>query len=271
MRNHFPRNALVLLLAMFASPAYAESDQDAAGRTAFQQADDRPWQEVFADDGTGDWKGKWFLDGKVGKVTNGPEGMTLTAGPEFGNDAHHMVLWTRESFEGDIKIEYDFTRLDEERRCVTILYIQATGSGRDAFGKDIATWNDLRKVPAMSTYYDNMNSYHLSYAAFGNSGNDRSSYIRGRRYMPHSTGLKGTELVPDYRFDSLFASGVKHHIMVIKRSRDIHLRIENPDGIRYCHLHNAKLPVITDGRIGLRHMFTRSALYRNFRVSTPLN
>jgi hypothetical protein len=197
--------------------------------------------------------------------------MTLTAGPEFGNDAHHMVLWTRESFEGDMKIEYEFTRIDEERRCVTILYIQATGSGKDAFGKDIATWNHLRKVPAMSTYYDNMNAYHLSYAAFGNSGNDRSSYIRGRRYMPHSTGLKGTELVPDYRFDSLFASGVKHHITVIKRSRDIHLRIENPDGVRYCHLHNAKLPVITDGWIGLRHMFTRSARYRNFRVLTPLD
>ena len=271
MRNHFPSNALVLLLAMLASPACAEPDQDAAGRTAFQQADDRPWQEAFTDDCTGDWKGKWFLDGEVGKVTNGPEGMTLTAGPEFGNDAHHMVLWTRESFEGDMKIDYDFTRLDEERRCVTILYIQATGSGKDPFDKDISKWNELRKVPDMSTYYDNINAYHLSYAAFGNSGNDRSSYIRGRRYMPHSTGLKGTELKPDYHFDSLFATGVKHHITVIKRDRDIHLRVKNPDGVRYCHLHNAKLPVITDGRIGLRHMFTRSARYRNFRVSTPPN
>ncbi len=259
---------MALLLAMLASPACAEPDQDAASRTAFQQADQRSWREVFADDGTGDWKAKWFLDGEVGKVTNGPEGMTLTAGPEFGNDAHHMVLWTRESFEGDLKIEYDFTRLDEERRCVTILYIQATGSGKDQFATDISKWNDLRKVPAMSTYYDNMNAYHLSYAAFGNSGTDKSSYIRGRRYMPHRTGLKGTELVPDYRFDSLFATGVKHHITVIKRDRDLHIRVENPDGVRYCHLHNAKLPVVTEGRIGLRHMFTRSGRYRNFRVST---
>jgi hypothetical protein len=180
-----------------------------------------------------------------------------------------MVLWTRDSFAGDLKIEYDYTRLDEERRCVTILYIQATGSGKDQFATDISKWNDLRKVPAMSTYYDNMNTYHLSYAAFGNSGTDKSSYIRGRRYMPHRTGLKGTELVPDYRFDSLFATGVKHHIKIIKRDRDLHIRVENPDGVHYCHMHNAKLPVVTEGRIGLRHMFTRVGRYRNFRVSTP--
>ena len=257
-----------LLMAVAAPPVWADRD-DAVEKAAFQQADDRSWRQVFADEGTGDWKRKWFLDGEVGKVTNGPEGMTLTAGPEFRNDAHHMVLWTRESFEGDLKIEYDYTRLDEERRCVTILYIQATGSGRDSFARDIATWNELRKVPAMRTYYDHMNTYHVSYAAFGNTGKDRASYIRGRRYMPHRTGLKGTELEPDYRFDTLFANGVKHHITVIKRDRDLHLRIENPDEVRHCRLHNAKLPVITEGRIGLRHMFTRSARYRNFRVSTP--
>jgi hypothetical protein len=261
--------ALALLLVILASPACGGPDQDAAEQTAFQQADERSWREVFADDGTGDWKQKWFLDGEVGTVTNGPVGMTLTAGPEFGNDAHHMVLWTRDSFEGDLKIEYDFTRLDEENRCVTILYIQATGSGRDAFGKDIATWNGLRKVPAMKTYYDHMNTYHVSYAAFENTGKEKTSYIRGRRYMPHRAGLKGTELEPDYRCEKLFATGVKHHITVIKRDCDIHLRIENPDGVRYCHLHNSQLPVVTEGRIGLRHMFTRSARYRNFRVSTP--
>jgi hypothetical protein len=95
---------------MLASPACAEPDQDSAGRTAFQQADQRSWSEVFADDGTGSWKEKWFLDGEVGTVTSSPEGMTLTAGPESRNDAHHMVLWTKQEFAGDLKIEYDYTR-----------------------------------------------------------------------------------------------------------------------------------------------------------------
>jgi hypothetical protein len=30
---------------------------------------------------------------------------------------------------------------------------------------------------------------------------------------------------------------------------------------------NPELPAVTHGRIGLRHMFTRSARYSNFRVS----
>jgi hypothetical protein len=263
--------ALVLLVAMGVSQTRAEADKDAKEHAAFQHAAAGNWQEVFADEGVGSWKEKWFLDGEVGTVTNSPEGMTLTAGPESKNDAHHMVLWTKQEFAGDLKIEYDYTRTDEASQFVTILYIQATGSGKGRFAKDITKWNELRKVPAMSTYYDNMHAYHLSYAAFGDSGQEKTSYIRGRRYLPHAKGLNGTELVPDYRFDSLFASGVKHHITVIKRDRDIHLRIENPDGVRYCHLRNAKRPVITEGRIGLRHMFTRSARYRNFRVSTPPN
>lgn len=105
---------MVLFLAMGISPAWADEEKDAAERAAFQIADERSWRQVFADEGTGDWKRKWFLDGEVGKVSNGPEGMTLTAGPEFKNHAHHMVLWTRESFEGDLKIEYDHTRQESD-------------------------------------------------------------------------------------------------------------------------------------------------------------
>jgi hypothetical protein len=68
------------------------------------------WQEVFADSCTGDWQKQWFLDGDVASVSNDKKGMQLTAGPKFLNDAHHMVLWTKESFRGDVKIEYEFTR-----------------------------------------------------------------------------------------------------------------------------------------------------------------
>lgn len=267
MMNTLKMTAAILLLAMGVSQAHAGAQEDAKARTAFEQAAAAKWQEVFSDSCTGEWHKLWFLDGEVGTVTHSPEGMTLTAGPEFKNDAHHMVLWSKRNFVGDIKIEYDFTRLDEERRCAIILYIQASGSGKDRFDKDIATWSDLRKVPAMSTYFDNMHTYHLSYASFGNTGKEQSSYIRVRRYMPHRTGLKGTELTPDYHYETLFATGVKHHITIIKRDRDLHVRVQNADEVRYCHVQNAKLPVITEGRIGLRHMFTRSARYANFRVS----
>jgi hypothetical protein len=45
--------------------------------------------------------------------------------------------------------------------------------------------------------------------------------------------------------------------------------VENPDRVGDDHFRNKRLPVITDGRVGLRHMFTRSARYRDFRISSP--
>jgi len=225
------------------------------------------WEPAFTDACTGNWTNQWFLDGEIGTVETGENGMTLTAGPEFKNDAHHMVLWTKESFEGDLKIEYDYVRQDGENRCVNIIYIQATGSGEKGFEKDISQWSDRRTVPSMRTYFNHMHAYHISYAAFGNDGKSKTSYIRGRRYMPPQ-GLRGTELKPESVSESLFATGVKHHITIIKKDREIHMRIENQDGVVYCYMANEKLPVITEGRIGLRHMYTRSATYKNFMVST---
>lgn len=235
---------------------------------AFEKADSSAWKEVFSDPCTGDWKQKWFLDGEVGTVKTGPEGMQLTAGPEFKNDAHHMVLWTREVFEGNLKIEYDYTRLDSETRCVNILYIQATGSGEKPYLKDIAQWNELRRIPSMRTYYNHMNTYHISYAAFPNNA-DTTSYIRARRYMPNKTGLKGSDLEPDYFPEGLFKPNVPHKITVIKQNRDIFMRVKNSDRKSYFHMTNTDLPPITEGRIGLRHMFTRSARYKDIRISVP--
>ena len=237
-------------------------------RKAFEQAECGDWKNIFTDTCTGDWAKKWFLDGLIGKVETNSKGMELTAGPEFKNDAHHVVLWTKKVFEGDLKIEYDFTRLDAETRCVNILYIEATGSGEEPYVKDIAEWNELRRVPAMKMYFNHMNTYHISYAAFPND-EDTTSYIRARRYMPNKTGLSGSNLKPDYFPEDLFKQGVPHKITVIKKDRDIYMRIENADQVYYCHMSNTELPPVTEGRIGLRHMFTRSSRYKNIRISVP--
>lgn len=264
--------AMILAVVFVALSAATRADQPSPDpvkdMAAFEQAAAKTWAEVFSDPGSGDWKQHWFLDGEIGTVKTSPDGMVLTGGPEFKNDAHHLVLWTRNSFEGDLKIEYDYTRLDEETRCVTILYIQATGSGKGPYHQDITQWNDLRKVPAMDTYFNHMHSYHLSYAAFPNTA-DTTPYIRARRYMPEGKMIKGTELKPDYVSTGLFATGVPHKITVVKKARDLFIRIENADQTFHGHMTNPTLPIITEGRIGLRHMFTRSARYRNFRISVP--
>ena len=246
----------------------ANAPDPVADRAAFESVSHGPWRAVFTDPATGDWRQRWFLDGEVGTVKNTPEGMELTAGPEFQNDAHHVVLWTKDCFEGDVKIEYEYTRLDSEDRCVNILYIQATGSGQGPYHVDITQWNELRRVPAMRVYFDHMHTYHISYAAEPGS---EKSYIRGRRYMPKMSGLDGTDLKPDYYPKGLFNTGVPHKITVIKRARDLYMRVENAEQTLYCHLSNPDLPEIKEGRIGLRHMFTRSARYRNICISTPVS
>jgi hypothetical protein len=254
--------ASTLSIGLLAADDANTSPDAAKDKLVFDQATLGQWREIFSDSGSDDWKQRWFLDGEVGTVKTTPEGMVLTAGPEFKNDAHHMVLWTKESFTGDVKIEYEYTRLDESAKvAVTILYIQATGSGKRPYHKDITQWNVLRKVPTMSTYFNHMHTYHISYAALP------EPYIRGRRYVPEKDGLKGSELKPDYFPEALFKTGVTHKITVVKKVRDLFLRVENAEQTFYGHMANPNLPEITEGRIGLRHMFTRSARYSDFRVS----
>lgn len=232
-------------------------------KAAFDIADKQTWQPVFTDPGTGDWTKKWFLDGEIGTVTNTADGMELRSGPEYKNQAHHMVLWTKENFEGDLKIEYEFTRLDEDGKGVCIIYIEATGSGEEGFDEDITKWNDFRKEPVMGKYFCNMNTYHISYAC---------SYIRGRRYMPEGKKMNGhTELIPDYEIDDLFETGVPYKITIIKLDRELLMKVENSDKIRYFHMKNEKYPIISHGRIGLRQMYTRSSLYKDIKISVPKN
>jgi ubiquinone/menaquinone biosynthesis C-methylase UbiE len=228
------------------------------------------WNEVFFDSCNGDWRENWSLDGLKSKVTNSAFGMNLQAGPVPKEDASHTVLWTKRSFEGDLKIEYEYTRTDEANQFVTILYIQATGSGEGVFSKDISTWADQRTIPAMKTYFNNMNSYHISYAAYGGDPvTDNYDYIRARRYMPSlKQGMDDTELPPTaYERTGLFEPGIPHQITVIKKGDELFMMIKNPEKEYLCHWVNDKLPPIYEGPIGLRHMWTRSARYKNFRVS----
>jgi len=261
------RKSIVLCLFLYLMLSMAcFAQKNGVEKIAFENAFKENWQAVFHDSCTGDWTNQWFLDGKIASVSNSDKGMQLTAGPQFKNDAHHLVLWTKDSFKGDVKIEFDYTRLDFETRCVNILYIQASGSGVGAYKKDISAWKEHRNIPAMRMYFDYMNAYHISFAAFPNFGEDRVPYIRARRYLPDDEGLSGSDLKPDYYPEGLFAPGVPHKISVIKKERTIYMKISNAEQTYYCHFINSDLPIIEEGRIGLRLMFTRSSLFSNFKI-----
>ncbi len=245
---------------------------NAAEQEAFAEAAAADWQEVWFDDGTGDWAEKWFLDGLTAQVSNDERGMHFAAGPTHGHHPDHAVLWTRQSFAGDVRIDFEYTKTDDEIRNVNIIYVLASGQGAAPFVEDIVAWRDLRTEPWMKHYFNHMNTYHVSFAAFPMVNADQDSeadYIRARRYMPDSSnGLGGTALLPDYEPEGLFKKGVPHQITVIKRGDDLFMRVRNAEQTLVCHWPTTTHPDISSGRIGLRHMFTRSARYRNFRISS---
>jgi len=228
------------------------------------------WKLVFSDSGTKNWEEHWFLDGELATVVNSEKGMSFSAGPVNRDDAHHAVLWTKNSFQGDLKIEYDYTRTDSQVINVNILYIQATGIGEGQFDKDISQWNDYRTVPTMSKYYKNMNAIHISYAAFPMVNADPDNdYIRVRRY-PATEKIKfqDTEAPPTYYKTGLFKPGITYHLSWIKTADHLSLEINGPKENRKYQWDLSDYPPITEGRIGLRHMFTRSARYSNIKVYT---
>jgi len=243
----------------------ASQEREAAKR--FKDLLNEPWQEAFNDPCTGKWQDKWVLDGMRATLTNGPDGMTFTSAKSGHAPAQlHSVLWTKQSFKGDVKIEYEYTRTDKQINYVNILYIQATGDGEEK-PKDIHTWR--RNIPGMSIYYRFMNLYHISYAAFGYRNSDpNADYIRARRYLP-AHDLQGTEMKNEYYRTGLFKTGVSYQITVIKTGKELFMHIKGDGKEKLCHFTGYDFPPVTEGPIGLRHMLSRGARYRDFRVSVP--
>ena len=222
---------------------------------------------LFEFSGAENWKPSWMLDGQRAKVIHSDQGMELIAGPEAKNDTCHTVLWTKKTFTGDICIEYDYTRTDTTTKFVNILYFFATGEGTTDYPTDIALWNDKRIVPHMRTYFHHMNTYHISYAALTENG--ANDYIRLRRYDPSKKRLKGTDIPEDYFQTGLFKSNVTYHIEVFKYRDQIEMHIQNKENESeslICKWDVSGYPPCKSGRIGLRHMYTRSARYRDFKV-----
>lgn len=224
------------------------------------------WDLVFEDDCTSDWTKRWTLDGLIATVENSKDGMHFRAGPEYKNDAHHAVLWTKESFSGDVKIEYDYTKTDNEVRCVNILYIQATGDEEGVYQKDISKWKNLREIPSMKIYFENMNAFHISYSAFGNKG-DGLHYVRARRYpKPDDKPFNSIVVKPSYDMQGLFETGKTYHITAMKTTEKLSFKMEHEDQVEYFEWDISNIAPIESGRIGLRQMYTRSSIYKNFKI-----
>jgi len=266
------------LIQLSENVANAMSETDIEAKTLRNQTTfdelNKPyvWQQVFYDSGSSKWNKKWFMDGNAAHITHSDKGMTFTTGQTEMDPSHHSVLWTKQGFVGDIKIEYDFTRLDTENKWATMLYVQATGVEDGTHHKDISQWRTLRNIPYMKTYFNYMNLLHISYASYGKDdvGVDKD-YIRARRYPVKKGEVFRTDTVieGDVFTSGFFVPNEMYHIIVIKKQHALFMQITNKNKkSRLFSWNTAKFPLVKEGRIGLRQMWRKSAIYQNFTVST---
>ncbi|MGB3587487.1 MAG: hypothetical protein WBA23_13150 [Tunicatimonas sp.] len=82
----------------------------------------------------------------------------------------------------------------------------------------------------MSTYFKNMNAYHISFAAFGVDNEDSDNdYVRARRYpvSPGGNFSNDTTLQPDYFQTGLFQPGIKYHMTIIKKEHHLTMQVSS--------------------------------------------
>ena len=232
---------------------------------------------LFEDPMTGSWQDHWFLDGKKAVVTHDDNGLTFWT-PSSGVsseeknkfrakfDSHHAVLWTKQVFEGDIRISYRFTRIQSSWAC--LLYIHAQGIGTPPYGKDIHAWHKRREVASMDKYFKYMNLLSLSLRR----------KIRCKRYPWYDVGrgIKHDDILvkPMVGHDGL-PTGKTFNLVVEKRKKSCTLRIREVGREAYTVDHawdlsnpskDRKTPFVEKGRIGLRQMGGNKVVYRNFKV-----
>ena len=225
------------------------------------------WDLAFSDDGRGDWSGRWFLEGDLAVVERTGRGLELASGPTPEDPGSHTVLWTRQSFSGDLRIEFDFTRLDTmtEATSVIVIYLLATGTGTDDSPRDIALSSSRRGVPWMRSYFLDMNLLHISYAATGPA---RSHYVAARRYPAASVEDfdQSTLIPPVYEGVMLFEPGDTYHITVIKEGDRLSFTAETEGQGRTFSWDTSTHAPVLEGRVGFRQMGARRSRYENISI-----
>ena len=229
---------------------------------------------LFEDSMTDNWQEKWFLDGKKATVRTGEDGLYFAGGTvtkrqdPIAYHAHHAVLWTHQVFEGDIRIQYEMTRVDDSSYGTTLLYIQAQGIDTSPYDADIHAWKAIREIPAMSIYNKKMDLISLSFR----------KELRCKRYpRMDDTGKlypRGGLVEPMQDYAGI-ETGKTYHVEVEKRAGSATLVLYNAhkkavlleatwDTTQVSDRLEPQL--IKKGRIGLRHMSTMQFVYKNFTV-----
>jgi hypothetical protein len=231
---------------------------------------------LFEDSMQANWEESWFLDGKRAKLEHKNGGLEFIATPSNVDknvdretfDAHHAVLWTKQEFEGDIRISYTYTTLPDST-WTNLIYIQARGIGEGPYTEDITEWNEDREVAVMSDYFNYMDLMSISLR----------NGIRLRRYptVNYETGERYPEsglIAPMVEHEGL-PKGRELYFEVEKRRESLQLLIQDVETGKAIVDYTWSLEdvpgdrdpkYIENGRIGIRLMGGHMLHFKNFNV-----
>jgi hypothetical protein len=267
-------STLLLVSCNTVAPSKADASSGHAHNGMGKQPMDSSGSKVlFEDPMTDNWREHWFLDGKKATVEHRDGGLYFAAGTvtkamdPVEYNAHHAVLWTKQEFEGDIRISFEMKRVDTSDYGAVLIYIQAQGIGTPPYVKDIYAWRKLREVPSMDEYFNYMNLLSISLR----------ENIRCKRYPWNDVEkhIAFDPLIPPmYDWHGL-TPGKWFRFEIDKRLRSLTFTMYDADSgkcLTECTWDTSKntegrLPrFVTKGRIGLRQMSTRQSIYKNFKV-----
>jgi hypothetical protein len=240
-----------------------------------EAGEDQAAEVLFLDSMASGWTENWFLDGKKATLEHRDGGLYFSGGTVTKADdpveyhAHHAVLWTKREFEGDIRLSYRWTPVDADGFGAILIYLQAQGVGDEPFDRDISKWSEMREIPAMDKYFNNMNLISLSIR----------ENVRCKRYPwfdrdgnPYEAGGL---IEPMVEYGEPIVPGKEYRIVVEKRNPMVSLSITDAGTGKSLIDHawdSSKIDprmepkLVTRGRIGLRHMATKQAIYKDIKI-----
>ena len=213
------------------------------------------WQEQLFIPGTkGNIEKDWIKDGVNGKATYTNEGMLFDTANGTG-DAYSSILWTKQVFKGDVRLEYKFKRLNTNinngKSMVSMVLLYGHGIGGQ-YPDDISTWK--RPVSGQG-FHKTMNHHSISYA---------TSYKRIRTRINTGRNL----VKPEYTHVPYFKPGVWHKIIVTKKGLKLSMEVENLDS-KQKDVYSWDLPrTYNHGRVGFRQMYMYKNLYKDIKISS---
>lgn len=216
------------------------------------------WNLVFSDVGTGNWNVKWTVSkaeqDSTGTITNTPQGIKVTAGR---SNPGSVMLSSRDTFGGDIKVEYDLTILDgggippgATGRAIGLLIAK----GIAPKPVDLSDWTTHDDI---ADYQDFARGIWMNYAY----RNPDETYLRLRQVPGY------IQTNPDSTPDFPFTTGTLYHIIATKEDTTFSVSVKNMSTNQTkTHTWTASAIGTAEGNVAFRAMGYREYLLKNIKV-----